>query len=145
MNFSPCASEEYDYWHSWLKTQEFAEMPDYLRLDRSLSRWALIDNTKNKHVYGYTGKLLIQKTFFCSIKNGILHSNDIPACIEKGRSVTFVNNGRIHRVDGPAKLFRNGGHQWFYHDSFYARFENYLNDNKELSEEKKLNLVLKYG
>lgn len=139
MNFSPCASEEYDYWHSWLETQEFEETPDHLRLDRSLSRWALIDKSKNKHLYGYTGKLLIQKTFFCSIHNGIVHGDDIPAWIEKGRSVSFVNNGFFHRVDGPAKLFRNGGHQWFYHDSFYTSFLNYLNDNKEISEEKNLN------
>jgi hypothetical protein len=57
----------------------------------------------------------------------------------------FWNNGHLlHRIDGPAVRWANGGHSWYVSGALYVTNESYQKA-AGLSDEDMTLLVLKYG
>ena len=55
-----------------------------------------------------------------------------------------IKNGNYHRNDGPAVIYPDGTVFWCLDDEWYP-FDEWLEANKELTEEQKVMLKLEYG
>ena len=64
--------------------------------------------------------------------------------IEDGEKVWRLPNSNIHRTDGPAVEWENGGKQWrLYGESM--SFDEWLDQTTGLTDEEKVMMKLKYG
>jgi len=66
--------------------------------------------------------------------DGKFHRLDGPAIEFNDGYKEWWFEGRIHREDGPAILYKNGGKSWFLNDILYRSKEEYFNS---LSDEAK--------
>ncbi len=71
----------------------------------------------------------------------VLHRDDGPA-VSSSTYTRWYQFGRIHREDGPASIRHDGVVGWYLEDTPY-KFEEWCN-KVQLSEEKRLELLLKY-
>jgi hypothetical protein len=63
---------------------------------------------------------------------------------EDGDTVWRLPSRKIHRTDGPAVEYADGGKQWRLHGK-YMSFDEWLIANTEISEEDKVMMKLQYG
>lgn len=67
--------------------------------------------------------------------NGRIHRLDGPAIIAKNGRKEWYINGKLHREDGPAKEYRDGHKEWYLNGNpltkyqFDTRNRKYLNDS----------------
>jgi hypothetical protein len=76
--------------------------------------------------------------------NGVYHRTDGPAAEWADGDKYWWLNDRIHRVDGPAIESANGNKEWWLHGNHYT-FDEWLDQNHELTDEEKVMMKLQYG
>ena len=77
-------------------------------------------------------------------RDGDYHREDGPAAEWADGDKYWWLNDRIHRVDGPAIESENGNKEWWLHGSHYT-FDEWLDQNHELTDEEKVMMKLQYG
>ena len=60
------------------------------------------------------------------------------------REVWIKDSGR-HRSDGPAVIYQGGGVSWWLNGDWYYTFEEWVEDNEEITDRQIFLLKLKYG
>jgi hypothetical protein len=76
--------------------------------------------------------------------DGGFHRTDGPAIeYTSGDKEWWVNN-KIHRIDGPAVELADGSARWWL-NSVELTFDDWLDNNLELTDEEKVMMKLKYG
>jgi hypothetical protein len=76
---------------------------------------------------------------------GKRHRIDGPAIEYANGRKSWFTHGRIHRTDGPAAEYVDGSYGWFLRGGFRLTFEEWLDQNKPLTDEEKVMLKLQYG
>jgi hypothetical protein len=75
---------------------------------------------------------------------GRRHRTDGPAIDDADGSKQWFVNGELHRTDGPAIEWSDGGKEWCLNNEIFS-FNEWLNQNHELTDEEKVMMKLKYG
>jgi hypothetical protein len=75
--------------------------------------------------------------------NGVCHRTDGPACEWVNGNKSWYVNGQHHRTDGPASEFA-GGKSWWLNNQVYS-FDNWLEENTDLTDGEKVMMKLQYG
>lgn len=105
-----------------------------------------IPNFQRKRVYDtFTGKIVVNNEGSeFTLERGFLHSfNDNPALVRKHQHFVWLSQGLVHRENGPALCNRVDGEK-FYINGVPQTFKEFLSLAK-ITDEEKLDLVLKYG
>jgi hypothetical protein len=76
--------------------------------------------------------------------NGKFHRTDGPALEYADGRKDWVLHGEFHREDGPAIEDANGVNSWYLHGK-YLKFDEWLEENTEISDDEKVMLKLQYG
>jgi hypothetical protein len=77
--------------------------------------------------------------------DGKYHREDGPAAEWADGDNYWWLNDRIHRVDGPAIECADGDIEWWLHGTRFSFFDEWLDNNTELTEEEKVMFKLRYG
>jgi hypothetical protein len=78
------------------------------------------------------------------VENGKWHRLDGPAIIRECGQMQWRQKGKYHRTDGPAGIYNDGTFAWCL-DGIGLTFEQWLEATTGLSDEEKVMLKLKYG
>ena len=57
----------------------------------------------------------------------------------------WIKDGKRHRIDGPAIIYINGELEWCLNGYYYFSFDEWLEENNEITEEQRVMLKLEYG
>jgi hypothetical protein len=76
--------------------------------------------------------------------DGEYHRTDGPSVENHRGDMVWHRHGRWHRTDGPAIEYADGIHAWYLDGSCYT-FDDWLDQNTELTDEEKVMMKLKYG
>lgn len=145
--------DSFEYWLEFsktLKTEDYHNSGFVIRhIDQFgddgdiVERLALTKSTGNEIIHDYTGNLhSIFSTAIFVVENGFVHSENTPARYSETH-ITFYENGLIHRRNGPAIIYCNEMMEWHFHGEMYD-LQEFLSMS-DLTDEEKLELVLKYG
>jgi hypothetical protein len=77
--------------------------------------------------------------------NGDYHRTDGPAAEWADGDNYWWLNDRIHRTDGPAIEEADGNKQWYLNGRRFYTFDEWLEENTEISDGGKVMMKLKYG
>lgn len=123
-----------------------------------LNEYDIIDNNEFKKMLkeitnkdNFTGKIsLLNSDYYATFCDGVFHSfNDNPAlCIgdvfnKQSTNKMWINHGVLHRENGPAII--NDTVSCFYFDGVEMPFCQFIQSVVSLSDEEKIELVLKYS
>jgi hypothetical protein len=76
--------------------------------------------------------------------NGEYHRTDGPAVEFVDGTLNWAFHGKFHRTDGPALIHADGSQKWFLNGRSYE-FDEWLNQNPDITDEEKVMMKLKYG
>jgi hypothetical protein len=76
--------------------------------------------------------------------NGLLHRTDGPAIEWSDGDKDWYINGLLHRTDGPAREFADGYDSYWLNGRVYT-FDQWLEENTELTDSEKVMMKLQYG
>jgi hypothetical protein len=68
--------------------------------------------------------------------NGILHREDGPAVEYANGGKAWSLHGKLHREDGPACVYADGSKSWYLNGEYYSEKEF----NKKMQQSKKINI-----